>query len=169
MAFCFFACLTASAQKYDTLCTKSNLAIIGEIYTANTEFYYIITNENKKIKVAKDVVVPCNETQLKILRNGDVLQPQYHYAINIDSNKTISGAFNKKQNPYLIKAGGFLAVSIVGTIAGSVLSSVGAVTGKPGLAYAGVGIGGVSLLLNIGTAVNLIKAGKRYEYKMFVP
>ncbi len=158
----FLGCL--NAQKIDTLCTVNGTPIYGTVTNISADFIYLTTLSGNDTKVPKDLIVKCTPEQLDSLKNGIALTPTVR-VYNQDA-PIIKFKNSHKQNGYLIKAGSFLAVSIAGTAFGGVLMGVGVAKANNGLIYAGAAIGGASFLLNIGTAANLIKAGKKYKYEL---
>lgn len=159
--------IIATAQKFDTICLQNNVALIGKIYSQTVDHIYLYTISKKDMKIPKDIIVKCTNVQLDSLRAGYTLTPIVK-KFTLDTT-TLTTRINYKQNIYLVSAGGYLAGSVAGAVLGSVLMGVGIASRSQEATYVGAIVSGASFMLNIGTAVNLIKAGKQYKYEPFVP
>ena len=162
----------------DTIYLKNNTSYVGNLLNEEWKMYeFVIIGTKKIVSIPKDSVlrVARHKETWKQYQEGfpdwkkDATDAKVAYVNRFDTLSFEGLRLEVKQiklqsiitREHLKTAGQCGIAGGVLSLGGTILSVVGAVTGKPTLTYVGAGLAGTGLILNFVAFGNLIKAGKR--------
>jgi hypothetical protein len=158
--------------KMDTLFLKSGDFYTGKLYSEEEMVYNFIIGgrtgsitevpKGKVLRVSRNIE---NEIKTKIYENYKIEKESDITKENLLVNVQLMRLQMNDASSSLKTAGSFGIASGIFILSGSIISIVGATTGKPVLSYLGAGVGGLGVVLSIPAFSNLISAGKDMKKK----
>jgi hypothetical protein len=161
-----------SIPKMDTLFLKSGDFYTGNLFSEDQMDYNFIIGgrtgnitevpKRKVLRVSRNVE---NVIEAKIYENYKIEKESDITKENLLVNVQLMRLQMNDASRSLERAGSWGVASGIFILAGSVISIVGATTGKPVASYFGAGVGGLGMVLSIPAFSNLISAGKAMKKK----
>lgn len=158
LLFWMLAFLKINAQ-HDTITLNSGRTLVGsgELFY-NDRIIFIDTAQKEYMVMTRDVSTARIKYDVGMYGDNSA---GYKMAYSIEElKKHVSTPDWKGPEVHLDKAGNFGIAAVVVGLGGIALSAVGAATGKPPLAYAGAGVGGIGFCLLIPTFIHIKQAGR---------
>lgn len=161
LIFALFATSTLLAQS-DTVTMNNGTAFIGRADGCFKDCVSFTDTTGKKLLFYYDNISSLSVGYQYTTVEGKDISLRYTGLAQLRS--AFKGTSFHDQRFFLRKAGSLGAASAAAMLIGGVLSGIGTAAKNPGLAYAGIGVGGVGFVMLFPTFSALHKAGTTDNY-----